>query len=45
MIRSDFSSFGSAPKVARFVEKQLSNYYYTFPMALNVSTELQLNAS
>jgi len=32
-----FFSMSSTPEVVRFVEKQLSNYYYTFPKGPRVS--------
>jgi hypothetical protein len=31
-------TFGSAPEIARVVNKELSNYTYTFPRAGNVSS-------
>ena len=32
-------TFGSAPEIARVVEKQLSNYTYTFLVVGNVSSK------
>jgi hypothetical protein len=37
IIHVSFSLIGSVPDMVELVEKQLSNYYYTFPTALNVS--------
>ena len=31
-----FFSLGSGPDIAQVVERQLSTYHYTFPMAVNV---------
>lgn len=36
-MQAEFLSLGSEPAVAQLVEKQLSNYNYTFPRAPNVS--------
>jgi hypothetical protein len=37
MIHLSFFSIGLASNIAQLVEKQLFDYYYTFPTALNVS--------
>jgi hypothetical protein len=37
IIRADFLSIDSAQSVIKIVDKQLSNYNYTFPAATNVS--------
>jgi len=36
MIHPLFFSLGLATKIAQVVEKQLAEYYYTFPMAHSV---------
>jgi len=36
MIHLMFFLLGSGPDIAQVVERQLSMYHYTFPMALNV---------
>ncbi len=35
---------GNPDEIAKFVEKQLLDYTYTFPHALNVSLHLTLNS-
>ncbi len=36
-MQAEFLSLGSEPAVTQLIEKQLSNYNYTFPRAPNVS--------
>ena len=45
IIQLEFSTIGSAAAIAHLVDKQLSNYFYTYPMASNVSVEVLVDSN
>jgi hypothetical protein len=40
IIHTSFSMISTVPDMVELVQKQLSDYYYMFPMTLNVSFTL-----